>query len=100
MRTSLSGPRGKPPWKQSSKPLATSAMPTAKLGSERADKVINRWVDGANRLQDYVLAARVPLVSCPTYLLPAAAKTKSICLHRVWIARSERQTEADFEEED
>src|SRR5690242_20940030 len=31
----LSGPRGRPPRKQSGKPLATPAMPPAKLGSER-----------------------------------------------------------------
>src|SRR5712671_5106523 len=28
MRNSLSGPRGKPPWKPSGRPLATPAMPT------------------------------------------------------------------------
>src|SRR5438132_7421822 len=32
----------KPPWKKSGKPLATPAVPPAKLGSEKADKVINR----------------------------------------------------------
>jgi hypothetical protein len=42
MRNTLRGPRGKPPRKQSGKPLATPAMPPAKLGSEKADKLINR----------------------------------------------------------
>ena len=42
MQNSLSGPREKPPWKQRSKPRETPAMPPAKLGSEKADKVINR----------------------------------------------------------
>ena len=41
---SLSGPRGKPPWKKSGKPLATPAMLHAKLGNEKADKAsIDRW---------------------------------------------------------
>src|SRR5207248_6659387 len=38
MRNSLSGWRGKPPWKPSGRPLATPAMLPAKLGSEKADK--------------------------------------------------------------
>src|SRR5947199_3456235 len=38
MRNSLSGSRGKPPWKPSGRPLATPAMPPAKLGSEKADR--------------------------------------------------------------
>jgi hypothetical protein len=38
-RNSLSGSRGKPPREQSSKPLATPAMPPAELGSEKADKL-------------------------------------------------------------
>src|ERR1700730_14445486 len=42
MRNSLSGSRGKPPRKQNGKPLATPPMPPAKLGSEKADKLINR----------------------------------------------------------
>src|SRR6059058_3801101 len=42
MRNSLSGPRGKPLWKQSGKPLAMRAMPPAKPGSEKADEIVNR----------------------------------------------------------
>src|SRR2546423_11920358 len=38
MRNSLSKWRGKPPWKPSGRPLATPAMPPAKLGSEKADR--------------------------------------------------------------
>src|SRR5271168_5265073 len=38
MRNSPSGRRGKPSSKQNGKPLATPAMPPAKLGSEKADK--------------------------------------------------------------
>ena len=34
--------RGKPLWKPSGRPLATPAMPPAKLGSEKADRVISR----------------------------------------------------------
>ena len=41
-RNSLSGPRGRPPWKPSGRSLATPAMPPAKLRSERADRVISR----------------------------------------------------------
>jgi hypothetical protein len=37
MRNSLSRQRGKLPWKPSGRPLATPAMPPAKLGSEKAD---------------------------------------------------------------
>src|ERR1700719_1974505 len=44
MRNSLRGPRGKPPRKPSGRPLATPAMPPARLGSEKADRVIgDRW---------------------------------------------------------
>src|SRR5271170_3654413 len=38
MRNSPRGPRGKPPWKLNGRPLATPAMPPAKLGSEKADR--------------------------------------------------------------
>jgi hypothetical protein len=39
MRNSLSRQRGKLPWKPSGRPQGTSAMPPAKLGSEKADRV-------------------------------------------------------------
>jgi hypothetical protein len=42
MRNSLSGPREKLLTKPSGRPLATLAMPLAKLGSEKANRVINR----------------------------------------------------------
>jgi hypothetical protein len=42
MRNSLSGPRGKPPWKPSGRRLAMPAMRPAKLKSEKADRVTNR----------------------------------------------------------
>ena len=45
MRNSLSGPREKLPTKPSGRPLAMPAMPPAKLGSEKANRVINR-IDG------------------------------------------------------
>jgi hypothetical protein len=38
MRKSPSRQRGKPPWKLNGRPLATHAMPPAKLGSEKADR--------------------------------------------------------------
>ena len=38
MRNSLRGPREKPPWKPSGRPLATPVMPPGKLGSEKADR--------------------------------------------------------------
>src|SRR5713101_6995694 len=44
MRNSLSGQRGKPPWKPSGRPLATPAMPPAKLGSEKADRVMMAYL--------------------------------------------------------
>ena len=34
---SLSGPRGKPPWKKSGRPLATPAMLPVKLGNEKTN---------------------------------------------------------------
>src|SRR5215217_5611412 len=43
---------------------------------------------------------RLSLVSCPVYLMPAATKTKSIRLHQVWMPRSEREPEPDFEEDE
>jgi hypothetical protein len=46
MRNSLSRQRGRPLWKPSGRPLATPAMPPAKLGSEKADRVISGKVDG------------------------------------------------------
>src|SRR5215207_2026733 len=43
---------------------------------------------------------RLSLVSCPVYLLPATNKTKSIRLHQVWMPRSEREPEPDFQEDE
>src|SRR6202043_4038507 len=46
MRNSPSRQRGKPPRKPSGRPLATPAMPPARLGSEKADRVIgDRWTE-------------------------------------------------------
>ena len=44
MRNSLSRQRVKPPSKPSGRPLATPAMPLAKLEREEADRVISRSV--------------------------------------------------------
>jgi hypothetical protein len=46
MPNCLSGLRGKPPWKPSGRLLATPVMLPAKLGSEKADRVISDgWTD-------------------------------------------------------
>jgi hypothetical protein len=48
MRNSLSRQHRKPPWKPSGRPLATPAMPPAKLGSKKADRSsVDEWAEDA-----------------------------------------------------
>ena len=43
---------------------------------------------------------RLSLVSCPIYLSPAAARTKSIRLHQVWRPAASDEPDADLSDQD